>query len=217
MPWVKLSDDWYDDPKVIEAGDDGGWLWVVALSWSARNLTDGVIPKRQLPRLTTLPKPEALAARLVEIGLFSVVDGGWQIANYHDYQPTRDSVLAKRKADADRKATGKAKDSVRNPRGIQTESARPGPVPVPVEDHPHDSPVDNVLAAIVEMRMKEATKAGKVKHPTAYKRTVVADVEALRPEAEAAVAAFDALPYVIAEYVEGRRDARWMPRRQEVS
>lgn len=215
MPWVKLSDDWYDDPKVIEAGDDGGWLWITALSWSARNLTDGMVPRRQLPRLTTLPKPEALAARLVELGLFAAVDGGWQVANYHDYQPTRDSVLAKRRTDADRKATGRAKESGGSPSGIRAESTRPVPVPVPKDPLPSIDPVDNTLAVIVAERMKEAKASGTVKNPTAYETSVRTDVETLRPKVADALARFDAEPHVIAEYVEGRRDARWLKLREQ--
>ena len=88
MPWVKLSDDWYDDPDIIRAGADGGWLWVVALSWSARNLTDGRVPATLLTRLVDLPDVPALVDRLVGLGLVEVKGEDVVVANYHKYQPS---------------------------------------------------------------------------------------------------------------------------------
>lgn len=152
MPWVKLTDNWYDDPAIVEAGDDGGWLWVTALSWSARNLTDGHVPSRQLSRLTTLTDPPTVAARLVDLGLFEVdaERGGWIVANYHRYQPTAAEVLAKREAEADRKRvrrvsdrnpSGQVAESDRNPSDVRpvSESPGPGPGPVPVGKPPSSS------------------------------------------------------------------------------
>lgn len=95
---------------------------------------------------------------------------------------------------------------------LEPPSPSPFPLTIPSpSDHRLTTvSVDNVLAAIVELRMKEATKAGTVRHPVAYRQSIAADVEALRPQAESAVAKFDADAHAIAEYVEGRRDARWL-------
>ena len=106
MPWVKLTDDWYDDPKVINAGDSAAWLWVVGLSWCARNLTDGIIPANQIARLTTLEDPHSAAARAVEADLFRQVDGGYEVVNYLRFQPPRAEVIAKREKEAERKRNG---------------------------------------------------------------------------------------------------------------
>lgn len=100
MPWVKLSDDWYDNPKHIAAGPLGNAMWVTALSWCLRNLTDGYIPNGQVNRLVD---PDALAAlgtdaravaaTLVACGLFEQADGGYRIHDFLDYQPSREQVL----------------------------------------------------------------------------------------------------------------------------
>jgi hypothetical protein len=135
MPWVKLSDDWYDDPAIVVLDDHGIAMWVLGLSWCARNLTDGVIPDAIVRRFTTHPEPPSVAARLVELGLWSAVEGGFQVENYHGYQPTRAEVLGKRAKDAERKAS---KRSGGSPRGLVADSVDrpvppvPGPGPGPV-------------------------------------------------------------------------------------
>jgi hypothetical protein len=55
MPWVKLTDDWYDDPKIAALDDHGIALWVIGITWCARNLTDGHIPAGAVRRLVADP------------------------------------------------------------------------------------------------------------------------------------------------------------------
>ena len=54
MPWVKFSDDWYDDGKLAGADPAVLAMWAVGISWSARNLTDGEIPMGEHRRLVNL-------------------------------------------------------------------------------------------------------------------------------------------------------------------
>lgn len=51
MPWVRLDDQFTDNPKVVAAGPLAGWLYVSSLVYSARNLTDGFIPVGMVMRL----------------------------------------------------------------------------------------------------------------------------------------------------------------------
>lgn len=68
--YVKVHDGLPDHPKIIEAGGEAGWLYICGLAYSSRQLTDGVISKRLVPRLTDGSKPEASASALVRVGLW---------------------------------------------------------------------------------------------------------------------------------------------------
>jgi hypothetical protein len=68
--YVKVHDGLPDHPKIIEAGGEAGWLYICGLAYASRQLTDGVIPSRLVPRLTDGSKPEASASALVRVGLW---------------------------------------------------------------------------------------------------------------------------------------------------
>lgn len=127
MPWVKLSDDWYDDEDLVAAGPVPLMLWPLLITWSARNLTDGRVPHRQVRRLvdwTDLPiTAEQAIASLVDAGRLEVIGAGVQIVNYLTYQPSKEKVLSDRERDRERKAR-----------------SRPGGVPPDTDPNP-DAPV----------------------------------------------------------------------------
>jgi len=230
MPWIKLTDDWSEDPRIVEAGDDGGWLWVLAVSWSARNLTDGHIPARQLLRLSTLPDVVAVAERLVSIELFEASPkGGWQVANYHRYQPTRSDVMAQREQAADRQRRRRTGSVTRDigvtsgERGevVTREFSTPTPIPTPTPKS-SSSPelstaVSAVLDAIADQRTTAAKTAGRIK--TSAKgfrdrtRANLPSEDGLVEKAERVVDTYDAPTAVLAELVEGSRDGRYVKRR----
>lgn len=68
--YVKVHDGLPDHPKIIEAGGEAGWLYICGLAYASRQLTDGVIPKRLVPRLTDGSNPEASASALLRVGLW---------------------------------------------------------------------------------------------------------------------------------------------------
>jgi hypothetical protein len=51
MTWAKLDDAILDNPKIIRVGPIGFALHVAAITWSARNLTDGFIPEAKSKQL----------------------------------------------------------------------------------------------------------------------------------------------------------------------
>lgn len=51
MVWAKIDDEILDNPKIIAIGPIGFALYVGAITWCARNLTDGFIPKQKLKHL----------------------------------------------------------------------------------------------------------------------------------------------------------------------
>ena len=228
MPWVKLSDDWYDDPKIVIAGDDGTLLWVKALSWSARNLTDGHIPAELLPRLISSPEAPSIASRLVDLGLFvEDISGGFRIANFLDYQPSRESVLSAREKDAERKRNARKKPSGERPAGLPADSeacpAPPGPGPVPEGKPPSSSvlPVDTVLHGVRIEEVYEAIATARaaertdLKNPKRWRDRVRENLPAeIEDEVVRAIEAFDEPAHVIAEVVEGKRNKQDLRRRK---
>lgn len=221
MAWVKLSDDWYDDPKIVAAGDLAALLWVKAVSWSARNLTDGLIPAELLPRLISSPETPSIASRLVDLGLFvEDISGGFRIANYLDYQPSRASVLAKREADAERKRQSRGRPSaVRPDSGDGPNPPGPGPVP----DEPSSSsvlPVDTVLHGIELREVYEAigdlrvADRSDLRSPTTWRQRVVENLPGqVQDDVVRALEAFDEPARTIAEVVEGKRNKQYLRRR----
>jgi len=99
MPWVKIDDNLPNHPKVIAAGLHGLAFTVAGIAYCQRNLTDGFIPA--LVVLTFVPHISARAAqaqavRMVGAGLWELRDGGYQVHDYHDFNPTKEEVLARR-------------------------------------------------------------------------------------------------------------------------
>lgn len=109
MAWGKVDDKLHDHAKAHAAGKAAMGVWVMALSWSADNLTDGFVPRRVLGRWGT----GSDAKRLATVGLWDEAtrDGepGWQFHDWAHYQPTRSDVQERRRKNADKLATWRAK------------------------------------------------------------------------------------------------------------
>lgn len=222
MAWVKLSDDWYDDPKIVAAGDSAALLWVKAVSWSARNLTDGLIPAELLPRLISSPETPTIASRLVDLGLFvEDITGGFRVANYLDYQPSRESVLAKREADAERKRQSRGRPSaVRPDSGAGPNHPDPGPVPEGSLSSSSVLPVDTVLHGIELREVYEAigdlrvAARSDIRSPSTWRQRVVENLPGqVQDDVVRAIETFDEPARTIAEVVEGKRHKQYLKRR----
>lgn len=101
MPWSKIDDQFYDHPKTVAAGPIGIALFVCGLSYCSRQLTDGFIAKAQVRRLIDVDDPYAVAEKLIEVGFWEQVNGGYQVHDYLEYNPSRGQVLELRKARVD--------------------------------------------------------------------------------------------------------------------
>jgi hypothetical protein len=107
MTWFKVDDSFHAHPKVLAADPAALGLWVVAGAWCSANLTDGQVPTYVLPRL--IPGSEALAARLVDCGLWKRSKGGFRFHDWADYNPCGESVKEERAAARERMRTLRAK------------------------------------------------------------------------------------------------------------
>jgi len=96
MSWAKLDDHFPTHPKVLAAGGDAAWLHVCALCYCAEHLTDGLVPKVLVGRLSDRKRATALAVRLVEVGMW--VDEGdcFRLHDYLVYNPSRERVETER-------------------------------------------------------------------------------------------------------------------------
>lgn len=109
MPWVTLSDDLPDDPRVAEAGAAAFGLLVAMLCYSNRMLMDGFVPAAVAGRLVAVEGRhgiDKLLDRLGAVGLLQAVsrDGidGYDIAaDLVARQQTREKVLALRRERAE--------------------------------------------------------------------------------------------------------------------
>lgn len=109
MAWARLDDGFPEHPKVLAVGPFGLTVFVRALCYSARNLTDGFIPNAATASFTvdfarTSRAAHAVdwPARLVAAGLWDMAPGGYLIHDYLAYNPSKEKVLAERKAAAER-------------------------------------------------------------------------------------------------------------------
>ncbi len=96
MVWSRIDDGFLDHPKVLRAGEDAANLYIRALVWANKHLTDGNVPSEALRAITSKPGAVKLAARLVEAGLWEAQDGGWYIHNFAELNPSRADVEARR-------------------------------------------------------------------------------------------------------------------------
>ena len=143
MAWVRLDDGFSEHPKVLAAGALGLSLWVCGLAYCNRQKRKtGIIPTEKVPVLFPIPSPMKVAARLIEVGLWEPVEGGFRVHDYHEFQPTDD--LRTVRAEAGRRG-GVRSGEMRQVKQIashdeatvkqvasENEASTPNPVPVPV-------------------------------------------------------------------------------------
>lgn len=109
MPWFRLDDSFHSHPKVLRAGNEAVGLYVRCGTYAADHTTDGFVERS----IVLLYGTEALAARLVDAGLWHRTRGGWNIHDYLDYNPSREAVEKERKDKAERQKRWREKQSRR--------------------------------------------------------------------------------------------------------
>ncbi len=104
MPWAALDDGFHDDPRTLKAGLTAAGLYACALSYVARYLLDGVIPRQALLRMLEGGDMAPLDA-LLDVGYVVETDDGYYLPDY--LKPggnvPREKVEQRRKDAADRK------------------------------------------------------------------------------------------------------------------
>ncbi|MDQ3224618.1 MAG: hypothetical protein M3Q75_14280 [Gemmatimonadota bacterium] len=152
MGWVRVDDAFYDHRKFNKVTVLGMGVWIAGLAYCNRNLTDGFIPNKAIPGLVSTDglglytgthggrdvTPADGAWELLRAELWSEGAGGWQVHDYHDYQPSAQQVRAERDRNAERKAAWRAKAShSASPSG--TDNVTTLVVPAPPNPNPNPS------------------------------------------------------------------------------
>jgi hypothetical protein len=88
LAWVRLDESFAEHPKVLGLSDAAFRLYIVALCYANRHLTDGRLPTLWLTGGRGRAVPKA-AHQLVDAGLWDKDDLGYRIHDYLVYQPSR--------------------------------------------------------------------------------------------------------------------------------
>lgn len=148
MAWFKVDDGFYTSKKVLSIPRQqrlaAVGLWVMAGNWSARELTDGVVPAYVLAEIGATPRlrQALVTARLwLDHGSAGIEFHGWA-----EYQPTRAKVEDDRERERIRKEkyrmshrdTDRTPSSV--PPSVQAESQGESGHPDPTRPDPTNTP-----------------------------------------------------------------------------
>lgn len=109
MPWVRFDDQFPIHRRIAGLSDGAFRLHVAAICWCARNLTDGYVASVDVEHVSRSRRPWRQVDELVGAGTWHVVDGGWLIHDYLEYQPSKAQVEQERKGRAERQARWRAK------------------------------------------------------------------------------------------------------------
>jgi hypothetical protein len=116
MSWAKVDDRANEHHKQLDAGPEACWFWVCGLMYANRQPDrDGLIPERALTLLYPVKNPKKLAEKLVEVGLWDKTPGGYQIHNYHGWNPTPEQIEADKAAARERAAKSYANKKAKKP------------------------------------------------------------------------------------------------------
>jgi hypothetical protein len=163
MGWVRLDDNFADHPKVIALSDSAFRLYIEALCYSNRQLTDGFIPNAVYLKLSR----DDEADYLIDAGLWEEVHGnvispelttGYAIRSYTEYQPTREKVEEKREQAKERLRRYREKHGNANETQMKP---HPQPIPNPTQPNPNKDIEKNYLEPVAEEY--ELTPAPRVK------------------------------------------------------
>ena len=101
MAWTRIDDNFKNNIKVRKAGGDGVLLYLYGLIHCNTNLTDGYIDEVYLPQLFAdafCKRPKATVEKLLEVGLWIKVDGGYQVNDFLEYNLTKAEIEKRRQA-----------------------------------------------------------------------------------------------------------------------
>jgi hypothetical protein len=100
LPWIRFDTSLPDNPKIlllcsVKDGHRAAFVYCCGLAYVGKHGTDGFIPTEALTRLNGRT-PDA--ARLVDVGLWRSLPGGWEVHGWSEYNPSTDSSARTRSA-----------------------------------------------------------------------------------------------------------------------
>jgi hypothetical protein len=120
MSWARLDDNIAHHPKILRAGPEAAFFWVLCLTYSQRFLTDGHVPDAALGAVGSWAAARArqLAAKLVQVRLLERCADGYQIHDFLDYN--KPAAVAR----AERDATSRVRSQAGRQGGLASGIAR---------------------------------------------------------------------------------------------
>jgi len=103
MTWARLDDRANEHRKQLAAGPEACWLWACGLMYCNRQAArNGFIPEQALRILYPLKSPSRLATKLVDVGLWERIDGGYQVHEFECWNKSKEHVEADRESTRNR-------------------------------------------------------------------------------------------------------------------
>lgn len=91
LPWVRLDTQWPHNPKFLMLVEDKKWraiaVYMASLGYSGAHGTAGFLPYYALSVMHATKKE---AAELTAVRLWLDAEGGWQINDWDEYQPSNE-------------------------------------------------------------------------------------------------------------------------------
>lgn len=99
LGWVRLQCSFPRNPKVLDLVGRKQYralvAYIASLGYSGEHGLDGFVPAAALPFLHATERD---AQQLERVGLWDWAEGGWDIHDWHDYQPSSEQVAKRRAA-----------------------------------------------------------------------------------------------------------------------
>lgn len=141
MPWFNVDDGFYDHPKVDDLPLEAVGLWTLAGAYCMRQLTDGAITESRARKFGGTPES---IDPLLESGLWTRTEDGYQFKDWGDWQLTRAQIEERREKERIRKQKQR-----RDSEGKYAGTPQNVPPTVPA-GHPRDSPQDSAKSHTVQ-------------------------------------------------------------------
>jgi hypothetical protein len=110
--YVPLDINFLRDRDIRRAGPDAELLYIRALAYCKGSFSDGFVPEYDLPMIAVdLKNTRRRVEKLVEVGLWIVAEGGWQIRGWSIWNETSQETSEKRARAAARQAAKRARDA----------------------------------------------------------------------------------------------------------
>lgn len=115
MPWGKMDDKFHRNRKVrklrrMRGGVEALGVWAYRWSWCLDDVDlTGMVPEDELDERELKAAP-----KLVEVGLWDEVEGGFRFHDFNEYNPTKEQVERKKERDRQRAAALRAEEKTRN-------------------------------------------------------------------------------------------------------
>lgn len=102
LPWVRMDTQWPHNPKFLVLVEEKRWRAIAvywgSIAWSGAQGLNGYLPAYALPMIHSTKRE---AAELVDAALWDLAQGGWDIHDWADYQPsTEEHALRSERARA---------------------------------------------------------------------------------------------------------------------